>query len=287
MNEEEIRNKLKSIENKYNQYVIDNCPNAKLSCINKNCIDCPMNTYNIENCRELWNKCKELEDKYYSICDGCGPGNGCDDCRDCDKGDEKSKIYRELSSIKKEIKEKYNLDYDSFKELTKELKKDDIYSDWQESQKNNLKLYTQEDLEKKEEEIESWKNKYFYLQADLENIRKRYNKQIEDLKKYEGENILNDLLEIFDNLDYSVNDDIDILNTYNALLKLFMKYEIELIYEEERPIFFNSEYDEAIASVTTTDPSLDNSIHKVYKKGFLYKDKILRYEKVIVNKFEK
>jgi len=240
------------------------------------------------NKKELWNKCKELEDKYYSICDGCGPGNGCDDCRDCDKGDEKGKIYKELSSIKRELKDKYNLDYDGFKKLSNALKKDDIYNDWKESQKNNLKLYTQADLKKKDDEIENWKNKYLYLQADLENIKKRYNKQLEDKSKYEGENIFKDLLEIFDNLDYSKMDDIDILNTYNSLLKLLGKYEVKLIYEDEdeRPVFFNSEYDEAITSVKTDDPKLDNSIYKIYKKGFFFKDKILRFEKVIVNKYE-
>ena len=34
------------------------------------------------------------------------------------------------------------------------------------------------------------------------------------------------------------------------------------------------------------DKNLDNSINKVYKKGFKFKDKILRFEKVIVNKYE-
>lgn len=145
---------------------------------------------------------------------------------------------------------------------------------------------TQNNLEKNIKELEEWKNKYLYLQADLENIKKRYSIQIDNITKYEGENIFKDLLEIFDNLDYSINDDIDILNTYNSLLKLFKKYGVELIYKDERPIFFNQEYDEAIASVNTDDPTLDNSINKVYQKGFFFKDKILRFEKVIVNKYK-
>jgi len=138
-----------------------------------------------------------------------------------------------------------------------------------------------------DEELKDLKNKYLYLQADLENVKRRYNTQIADIKKYEGENIFKDLLEIFDNLDYSANDDIDILNTYNLLLKLFDKYDIRLIYKDERPVFFNSEYDEAVISVETDDPNLDNSINKVYKKGFFFKDKVLRFEKVIVNKYNK
>lgn len=146
---------------------------------------------------------------------------------------------------------------------------------------------TKEHSSKKDEEIQELKNKYLYLQADLENVRRRYNKQIEDIRKYEGEDIFKDFLDIFDNLDFSVNDDIDILNTYNSLLKIFNKYDVRLIYndEDERPVFFNPEYDEAISSVKTDDPKLDNSINKVYKKGFFFKDKVLRFEKVIVNKY--
>lgn len=153
--------------------------------------------------------------------------------------------------------------------------------DWKKSNTNKENL---ENLEKKNKEIEELKNKYLYLQADLENVKRRYNKQIEDIRKYEGENIFKDLLEIFDNLEYSLNDDIDILNTYNKLEKILNKYDVKLIYED-RPIYFNPEYDEAITSVPTNDPKLDNSINKVYKRGFFYKDKILRYEKVIVNKY--
>ena len=69
-------------------------------------------------------------------------------------------------------------------------------------------------------------------------------------------------------------------------MKILEKYGVELIYKGERPVFFNSEYDEAITSVITNDPKLDNSINNVYKKGYKFKDKILRYEKVIVNKYE-
>ena len=199
MNKEELLKKLEELENKYNNFEIENCD--RISC-NENCHDCKINI---------------------------------------DKG----QLYGEILKLKEEL-----------------------------------------ELKNKDEQIEEWKNKYFYLQADLENIRKRDIKQVEYLKKYEGENIFKDLLEIFDNLDYSVNDDIDILNTYKALLKILNKYEVELIYDDERPIFFNSEYDEAIASVKTDDPKLDNSIHKIYKKGFFFKDKILRFEKVIVNKYE-
>lgn len=143
----------------------------------------------------------------------------------------------------------------------------------------------QNDLEEKDKDIEELKNKYLYLQADLENVKRRYNKQIEDLKKYEGESIFIKLIQILDTMEYSIGDCIDCLNNYNILINLLNDFGVHQIYEDERPIFFNSDYDEAVTSVETNDPSLDNSINKVYQKGYFYKDKVLRYEKVIINKY--
>lgn len=205
--------------------------------------------------KEILNKIKELEKEYDDIeKENCHNGSCDGDCSNCGINMDRGEIYGQILNLKEELK-------------------------------NKDKSNTQIELENKEKELEEQKSKYLYLQADLENIRKRYNKQIEDMRKYEGENIFKDLLEIFDNLEYSYNDDIDILNTYNKLMKVLNKYDVRLIYEDERPVFFNPEYDEAITSIPTNDSKLDNSIHEVYQKGFFYKDKVLRYEKVIINKY--
>ena len=237
--------------------------------------------------KELWEKTIEAEQEYNRLNNHCNKCNGNfnDDCIDCPDFNKRVNSRTLFESYKDELKNKYNLNYDKCKELSKVLKKDDLYTDWEES--INKRNIFKEDLDKKDEEIKDLKNKYLYLQADVENIKKQYNNKISNITKYEGENIFIDLLEIFDELEFSKCDDIDILNCYNKMTKLLNKYGVYLIYEEDkRPIYFNSEYDEAISSVKTDDIKLDNSINKVYKKGFKFKDKILRFEKVIVNKYE-
>lgn len=45
---------------------------------------------------------KDLEglwEKYNSICEDCGPGNGCDDCRDCPSAQEKFEIYKKIKKL--------------------------------------------------------------------------------------------------------------------------------------------------------------------------------------------
>lgn len=46
-------------------------------------------------------KIDELWHEYHKLCEGC-VGNGCDDCRDCDKMPKKDAIYKEIQKLKNE-----------------------------------------------------------------------------------------------------------------------------------------------------------------------------------------
>jgi len=137
-------------------------------------------------------------------------------------------------------------------------------------------------------EVDEWKNKYLYLQVDLENIKKRYNKQIVELQKYEGENIFKEIIDFVDFLQLQIDNhskDSRLKELKLRMLKLLKMFDVQPIYEE-RPAYFNDEYDEAVLSKDCNDPTLNNSIESVYKQGWRFKDKILRYEQVVVNKYK-
>jgi hypothetical protein len=36
---------------------------------------------------------------YYDVCRDCGAGNGCDDCRECEKSKEKDEIYKKIKLL--------------------------------------------------------------------------------------------------------------------------------------------------------------------------------------------
>jgi molecular chaperone GrpE len=138
------------------------------------------------------------------------------------------------------------------------------------------------------EEIESWKDKYKYLLADLMNTKKRYQKLLDDTNKYKEESIAKDLISISDDFERMLNNEIDkdgVNLVYDKFINMLNKYDIKPIYEK-RPAFFNDEYDSALVTMDVNDELLDNTIHDVIEKGYKYKDKILRYEKVVVNKYK-
>ena len=133
-----------------------------------------------------------------------------------------------------------------------------------------------------------WHEKYLYLAAELQNVRKRHSKQISDLTSYANENICRDLLTIVDTLELEIkhnyNERFEAL--YNSIMGVLNKYSVSPFYpNNERPMVFHGDTDNAVTALPTTDSIADNTIVDVVKRGYKYKDKVLRYEDVIIYKY--
>ena len=134
-----------------------------------------------------------------------------------------------------------------------------------------------------------WHEKYLYLAADMQNLKKRYSKQLSDLTTYANENICKDLLSVIDTLElerkHNYNERFESL--YKSILDILNKYGVTQIYpDDKRPMLFHGDTDNAVTALPTNDSIADNTIVDVIKKGYKYKDRILRYEDVIVYKFD-
>ncbi len=60
------------------------------------------------------------------------------------------------------------------------------------------------DKEEKTAKID-YKEKYFYLAAEMENMRKRFEREKDSLVKYSNEKVMGDLIEIVDNFERTVS----------------------------------------------------------------------------------
>ena len=141
-------------------------------------------------------------------------------------------------------------------------------------------------IDEANKEAETWKTKYTYLLADLENIKKRNSIVIDKLQRWGSEDIILDLLEVIDDIERSLKFDTDNITSviYSKLIALLTKHKVKPVYSE-RPIFFNDEYDNAVVKIPTSDKELDNTVIEVSKKGYEYNGKVIRYEDVIINKY--
>ena len=129
-------------------------------------------------------------------------------------------------------------------------------------------------------------------QAELLNYRKRKDEETARILKYAEEDVLAGFLPIIDNFERAISMDDNnfgdetskflegfrmVYNQTKALLEKFEVKEIDCLGKE-----FNPATSQAISM--EKDPKKPSGIVlKVYQKGYMYKDKVLRHAMVIVN----
>ena len=129
-------------------------------------------------------------------------------------------------------------------------------------------------------------------QAELMNYRKRKDEETSRIIKYAEEDVLKGFLPILDNFERAIQMDDNnfgdetskflegfriVYNQTKELLARFEVKEIDCLNQE-----FNPAFEQAIATEKNKEkPS--GTVLKIYQKGYMYKDKVLRLAMVIVN----
>ena len=136
-----------------------------------------------------------------------------------------------------------------------------------------------------------WKSKYYYLAADMENFRKRSERERENLLKYGSEKILNDLLDVVDNFERTVDmlkfdEDQKVKNIVVGLdmvKKIFLdslgKHGLSQL--ESLGKDFDPNFHEAMAQ-EYQEGKRPNEVLKEFQKGYVLNGRLLRAAKVVV-----
>lgn len=138
---------------------------------------------------------------------------------------------------------------------------------------------------------EDFKAKYYYLAAEFENMRKRFEREKENLLKFGNEKILTGLIGVVDNFDLTVNalrNDNDekvqnivkgidmIRNQFLDVLKSNGLTQVESLGK-----MFDPNFHEAVAQAPA-EGKKDQEIVTEYQKGYLLNGRLLRASKVVV-----
>ena len=169
----------------------------------------------------------------------------------------------------KDLQEQYD-------ELQKEVEK-----------KNEEIEKLKEDLEKQENETQEYISLSQRLQADFENFKKLTEKQNSDLIKFANENIIKEFLDCYEDFgralsvenDENLREGIEL--TYNKFKDILTKEGVEEIPAKGEKFDLNKH--EALM-VQESDDVENGYIIEELMKGYMYKDKVLKYSKVIVCK---
>ncbi|HOO43929.1 MAG TPA: nucleotide exchange factor GrpE [Bacillota bacterium] len=163
--------------------------------------------------------------------------------------------------------------------------------DKKEKTKKKKKPNTEELLLEIQDELTELKDKYFRSLAETENYKKRLNEDLKRERKYAGYALANRLIDSIEVFNQALN-----METNDPNLKNFL-YGFRMIDE----MIFNAMKEEGVALIETKvgetfDPNFqqamdisydpekpENTILKVVKKGYMFKDRILRPSMVIIN----
>lgn len=146
------------------------------------------------------------------------------------------------------------------------------------------------ELEEKQNELDEMTDRYYRLQAELANIRKRNQRDREDLLRYKSQSLAKELLPAYDNIERALSIEVDteagnnlkkgIEMVFNSLLQAFEKEGIEIVDPLGEP--FDPNFHEAYTQVPANEGQESNEIAQVFEKGFKLHDRVLRAAKVSV-----
>jgi molecular chaperone GrpE len=138
---------------------------------------------------------------------------------------------------------------------------------------------------------EHW-NELLRARAELENQRRRYERELEKTRKYALERFAQDLLPVKDSLDMGLAaaqaEDANVAALREGtelILKMFneiaTRYGIETVDPQGEP--FNPDFHQAI-STQESDEVAPNIVLTVARKGYVLNDRLLRPAMVVVSK---
>ena len=140
--------------------------------------------------------------------------------------------------------------------------------------------------------IDENNEKHLRLKAEFDNYRKRKDKEIQHLLKYEGESVIKNFLSVLDDLERlneaSANKDNDniekLIEGISLIINNIEKHFINLNVKTFTKIgdILDPELHDALM-IRTKEGKNENEIIEVFEKGYLYKDRVIRHAKVVVN----
>ena len=143
-------------------------------------------------------------------------------------------------------------------------------------------------------ELEEMKDKYLRLYAEFDNYRKKTQKDKEELIKYSNESLVYDILPVIDSLEMALKHSTSennseefqaltkgVENTLRELNRILEKSGLSAIEADSKP--FDPAFHHAMSQIERADME-DNMVVEEFRKGYLYKDKVLRPSMVSVSK---
>lgn len=162
---------------------------------------------------------------------------------------------------------------------------------------DDMKKSFKKKLEKKDEEIASlkaendhWKNEYYRAYADTQNLRKSLQKDHQEALKYRAEGFIESLLPILDSFFLALENEPATPEIANYLVgfKYIYKNLVNVLENEgvkEIDPKIGDKFDANLMNAieTVEDDGEENVVRKVYSRGYMLHNRIIRPASVMVS----
>jgi molecular chaperone GrpE len=151
----------------------------------------------------------------------------------------------------------------------------------------------EDNVEELKTEEPDYKSKYFYLAAEMDNMRKRFDRDRDSFVKYGNEKILKALLDVMDNFDRSIDA---VANEEDEKVKNF-RVGVEMVRNQFGDVLKNNGLEEVKCLGEQFDPNFhealaqqpaegkeENEVINEYQKGYILNGRLLRAAKVVIAK---
>lgn len=191
-----------------------------------------------------------------------------------------SKKTKDWGKIREETERELEQENELLEEeesASEELDDDNLIEDDEEESVESLK-------------VKDYREQMLRMQAELVNVRKRAEREVQNAHRYGTEKLINDLLPVMDSLDQALqiakdNNDKVMGEGIELTVKLFLGVLAKNNVTELNPIGepFNPQEHEAMSMLEDKDAQ-PHTVLSVFQKGYKLFDRVIRPARVIVSK---
>ncbi len=172
-------------------------------------------------------------------------------------------------------------------ETSKEQSENEAPNDQADDAGQSEEITLEEQLGQMQEKADLNWDKYLRAVAELENVRKRTSRDVENARKFALEGFAREFLVVNDSLEIAANSEesnIESLQsglkaTLNLMLSTMEQFGFEVIDPHGEP--FDAEYHEAMSMLPSEEVE-PGSVLTVFQKGYMLNGRLLRPARVIV-----
>ncbi|MBR6072834.1 MAG: nucleotide exchange factor GrpE [Bacilli bacterium] len=172
--------------------------------------------------------------------------------------------------------------------MNEEIKQEEIKEEVKEEKKherhhkdNKKEKLLEEKLQLLNDALINEQEKTLRLNAELQNIQRHREEDIQKLLKYDGEELIKSLLPIIDNFERALSLENDENKQFLEGFKMIYRKLVEILDNknvkviDEKDVEFDPSIHQAVATETVEGVEA-NKVLDVLQKGYIYKDKLLR-----------